>query len=59
MGKRGMKKEMFIPIIVIIAGELIMLSGNMLTGLGIHIVNFLAIILKIIFGNLSLKEKND
>ena len=58
MGKRCMKKEMFIPIIVIIAGELIMLSGNMLTGLGIHIVNFLAIILIIIFGNLSLKEKN-
>jgi len=53
-----MKKEISIPIIGIISGELIMFNGQILTGLGIHIINFLAIILIIIFSKLSLKEKN-
>jgi len=58
MGKCNMRKEISVPIFGIVLGELIMFSGQMLTGLGIHIINFLAIILLIIFGKLSLKEKN-
>lgn len=58
MGRCDMRKEISIPILGIMAGELIMFSGQILTGLGIHIVNFLAIILIIIFGKLPLKEKN-
>ncbi len=53
-----MKKEIYIPILGIIVGELIMFYDQILTGLGIHIINFIAIILIIIFGKLPLKEKN-
>ena len=35
-----------------------MFYDNILTGLGIHIINFLVIIFIIIFSKLSLKEKN-
>ena len=58
MGQHYMKKEISIPILGIIVGELIMFYGQILTGLGIHIVNFLAIILIIIFSKLEIKEKN-
>lgn len=58
MGECNMRKEIYIPILGIIAGELIMFYDHMLTGLGVHIVNFLAIIIVIIFGKLPLKEKN-
>lgn len=58
MGKYDMKKEISIPIFGIIAGELIMFYGQILTGLEVHIINFLYIILIIIFGKLSLKERN-
>lgn len=53
-----MKKEISIPILGIITGEFIMFYGQILTGLGMHIINFLAIILIIIFSKLSLKEEN-
>lgn len=53
-----MRKEISIPILGIIAGEFIMFYDQILAGLEIHIINFLVIILIIIFGNLSLKEKN-
>lgn len=53
-----MRKEISIPILSIIIGELVMFYDQIITGLGIHIANFLAIIFIIIFGNLSLKEKN-
>lgn len=42
----------------LVAGELIMFYGNILAGLGIHIINLLVIVFIIIFSNLSLKEKN-
>ena len=58
MGKYNMKKEIYIPIFGLIAGELIMFYGNILYGLGIHIINLLGIIFIIIFSNLSTKEKN-
>ncbi len=51
-------KEIYISIFGIMIGEFIMFYADMLSGLGIHIVNFLIIILMIIFGKLSLEEKN-
>jgi hypothetical protein len=53
-----MKNWIYISILGIIAGELLVLYGQVLTGLEIHIINLLVIILIIIFGNLSLKTKN-
>lgn len=58
MGKCYMKKEIYIPMFGLIAGELIMFYGKTLYGLGIHIINLLGIIFIIIFSNLSIKEKN-
>lgn len=53
-----MRKWLYIPTIGIIAGELLIFYGQVLTGLGIHIINLFAIILVIIFNKLSLKERN-
>lgn len=53
-----MKKWTYLPIIGIVIGELLILSNNILAGIGLHIINLLAIILIIIFGNLSLNVKN-
>lgn len=47
-----------IPIIAIIVGELLILSGQMYFGLGIHMINLLAIIFMIIFSSLKLEKKN-
>lgn len=54
----NMKNWIYIPIIGIAIGELLILYDKILAGVGIHIISLLAIILIIIFGNLSLKTKN-
>ena len=56
--KNEMKKWTYVPILGIVAGELLIFNGNVLPGLGIHIINLLFITLLIIFGNLSLDIKN-
>lgn len=56
-----MKKDLLAPLLAIFAiidGELIIYSGNILPGLGIHLVSLLTIILIIIFGTLDIKTKN-
>ena len=53
-----MKKWTYVPILSLIAGELLIFNGNIFPGLGIHIINLLLIILLIIFGNLNLDIKN-
>lgn len=58
MGRYYMKKEIYIPTIGIVIGELLMFYGNIYQGIGVHMINILAIILVIIFGNLSLETKN-
>ncbi len=58
MGEYNLKKLLYLPIIGIIIGEILIFDGKILTGIGLHIINLLAIILIIIFGNLSLKIKN-
>lgn len=58
MGEFDMKKWTYIPILSLIAGELLIFNGNIFPGLGIHIINLLALIFLIIFGNLSLDIKN-
>lgn len=58
MGEFNMKKWTYIPILSLIAGELLIFNGNIFPGLGIHIINLMLIILLIIFGNLNLDIKN-
>jgi hypothetical protein len=58
MGEYDLKKWIYIPIIGIIIGELLIIYDKIFAGIGIHIINLLAIILIIIFSNLSLKTKN-
>ena len=60
MGKcdMNMKKEIYIPIFILIIGEIIMFYVNIFAGLGIHIFNLLGIIFIMIFRNLEEKEKN-
>lgn len=53
-----MKKWLYFPVIGIAIGDFLLFSGNILAGIEIHLINLLAIILMIIFGNLSLKIKN-
>lgn len=55
--KNEMKKWTYVSILGIVAGELLIFNGNVLSGLGIHIINLLFITLLIIFGNLSLDIK--
>lgn len=56
MGECDLKRQLYLPIIGIIDAELIMFYNQTIIGLGLHIVNFLAIIFIIIFSR-SLKEK--
>lgn len=56
--KNEMKKWTYVPILGIVAGELLIFNGNVLSGLGIHIINFLIIVFMIIFGNLNTDIKN-
>lgn len=58
MGECDMRKWTYISILGTIVGELLIFHGQILTGLGVHIINLLAIILIIIFSKFSLKEKN-
>lgn len=54
-----MKKDIYIPIFGLIAGELMVFYGNILYGLGIHVANLLVATLMIIFESpLELKNKN-
>lgn len=53
-----MKKLTYIPIIGIAIGEILIFDNKLIAGIGIHIISLLAIILIIIFGNLSMKTKN-
>lgn len=52
-----MKKEVYLPVLGFVIGELNIVYGNVSYGLGIHIINLLAIILISIFGQ-YLKIKN-
>lgn len=56
MGERNLKKQLYLPIIGIIDAELLMFYSQTILGLGLHIINFLSIILIMIFSK-SLKEK--
>lgn len=58
MGECDMKKWTYVPILGLIAGELLIFNGNIYSGFGIHIINLLFITLLIIFGNLNLDIKN-
>ncbi len=58
MGKYYMNKDIYIPIVSIIIGELLVLHGNIYEGIIIHMIIILSIIIAIIFGNLSLEIKN-
>lgn len=54
-----MKKEVYIPILGLIIGELAIFYDNIIYGLGIHVINLLAITFIIIFrSSLELKMKN-
>lgn len=57
-----MKKEIYfilgVTMFGIVAGELLIFSKHIFAGLGIHIINLLAIIFMIIFSSMRLEEKN-
>lgn len=54
----AMKKEIYLPILGIAAGEIIMLSGHVYMGLVLHVINLQAITLALIFSDLSIEKKN-
>mgnify|MGYP003394473597 CR=1 FL=1 len=56
--KVEMKKEIYIPIFGIIAGEAILFYGQITIALWMDMVNILLITFIIIFSNLKIKEKN-
>lgn len=58
MGECFLKRELYFPIIAIIDAELLMFYGFVIYGLGLHIINFLGIILIMIFRGLKDQEKN-
>ncbi len=59
MGERDeMKKEIYLPILVLATGEFMMLSGHVYIGLAIHIINLQAIILLLIFNKAPPEIKN-
>ena len=59
MGKRGkMKKEIYLPILGIAAGELMMYYNLVDIGMGIHMTNLLIMVLLLIFSNISAQVKN-
>ena len=54
-----MKKDIYVPILGLIAGELMIFYGNVFYGLGIHVANLFLTTLIIIFeSSLELKMKN-
>lgn len=53
-----MKKEIYLPILGIAAGEVMMLSGHVYIGLILHVINLQAITLGLIFSDLSTEKKN-
>ncbi len=54
-----MKKEMYIPMFGLMAGELMIFYGNVFYGLGIHMANLLVTTLMVVFeSSLELKMKN-
>lgn len=53
-----MKKYVYLSILGIVIGELMMFFGNIYYGLGIHIINLMAIILLIISSDISQEMKN-
>jgi hypothetical protein len=53
-----MKKEIRYPFLGIVTAEMIIFFGQTTIGLGLHVINFIAIILLTIFGKLDIKEKN-
>ncbi len=53
-----MKKEIYLPILGIAAGEIMMLSGHVYMGLVFHVINLQAITLALIFSDLSIEKKN-
>jgi uncharacterized protein len=53
-----MKKEIYLPIMGIAAGEIMMLSGHIYMGLVLHVINLQAITLALIFSDLSIEKKN-
>lgn len=53
-----MKKYIYLSILGIVIGELMMFFGNIYYGLGIHIINLMAIILLIISSDISQEMKN-
>lgn len=53
-----MRKWICVPIVGIAIGEFLILYDKILAGVGIHIISILAIILIVIFGNLSSEAKN-
>lgn len=53
-----MKKEIYLPILGIAAGEIMMLSGHVYMGLVLHVINLQAITLALIFSDLSIEKKN-
>ncbi len=59
MGERDkMRKELYLPILGLVAGELMMFSGHVYIGLAIHIINLQAIILTLIFSKVPPEIKD-
>ena len=56
--KFGIRKEIYLPILAIVAGELLLFLGHVYPGLVIHIINLQVITIFIIFGNYSPETKN-
>ncbi len=53
-----MKKYIYLSILGIAIGELMIFSGNIYYGLGVHIINLLGIIFLVVSGDLSQEIKN-
>lgn len=53
-----MKKEIYLPMLGIAAGEVMMFSGHVYAGLAIHIINLQAITVALIFGDFPDRIKN-
>lgn len=53
-----MKQYTYLSIVTLIVAELLILSGNVLQGLGLHLANMLAIIAIIVFLNKDVKTNN-
>lgn len=53
-----MREWICVPVIGIAIGEFLILYNNILAGVGIHVISILAIVLVVIFGNLTSEVKN-